>query len=165
MEGDPRMSLLVFKRKVLIIGAIIGIGVSLVLLRGGYSKPNPISSPTPSSKSTLTPTPNPNEKPHIVSTKPDPLEEAIISATENLEITFNRPLENVGEFKVRIDPKIDFKVELSGDRKTAKIIPVKPYELGTTYTLFIGTETKFDGVGRWGEEKIFHFRTVRYRGI
>lgn len=106
-----------------------------------------------------------NNSPKIISTKPDPLEEAIISATEVVEISFNRPLENVGEFKVRIDPKIDYKVELSGDRKTAKIIPSKPYELGSTYTLFIGTETKFDGVGRWGEEKIFHFRTVRYRGI
>lgn len=108
---------------------------------------------------------NQNESPRIVSTKPDPLEEAIISATEIVEITFNRPLENVGEFKSRIEPKIDYKVELSGDRKTAKIIPEKPYELGTTYTLFIGTETKFDGVGRWGEEKIYHFKTIRYRGI
>lgn len=108
---------------------------------------------------------NQNESPRIVSTKPDPLEDTIVSATEIVEITFNRPLENVGEFKSRIEPKIDYKVELSGDRKTAKIIPEKPYELGTTYTLFIGTETKFDGVGRWGEEKIYHFKTIRYRGI
>lgn len=106
-----------------------------------------------------------NKKPKIVSTKPDPLEEAVVSAADIIEITFNRPLENVGEFKNRIEPKIDYKVELSGDRKTAKIIPVKPLELGLSYTLFIGTETKFDGVGRWGEEKIFHFRTIKYRGI
>lgn len=106
-----------------------------------------------------------NESPRIVSTKPDPLEDTIVAATEIVEITFNRPLENVGEFKNRIEPKIDYTVELSGDRKTAKIIPKKPYELGATYTLFIGTETKFDGVGRWGEEKIYHFKTIRYRGI
>ena len=103
--------------------------------------------------------------PRIVSTKPDPLDENIISAMEIVEITFNKSLENVGEFKVRIEPKIDYKVELSGDRKTAKIIPAKPYQLGTTYTLFIGPETKFDGVGRWGEEKIFHFRTIKYTGV
>lgn len=108
---------------------------------------------------------NSNDKPQIVSTKPDPLEETIISAGDTVEITFNRPLENVGEFKSRFEPKIEYKVELSSDRKTAKILPVKPYALGTTYTLFIGTETKFDGVGRWGEEKIFHFRTVAYRGV
>lgn len=106
-----------------------------------------------------------NESPRIVSTKPDPLEEAIISANEVVEITFNRSLENVGEFKSRIEPKIDYKVELSGDRKTAKIIPKKLYELGATYTLFIGTETKFDGVGRWGEEKVYHFKTITYRGV
>lgn len=106
-----------------------------------------------------------NEPPKIVSTKPDPLEEAIISASEVVEITFNRPLENVGEFKLRIEPKVDVKVELSGDRKTARIIAIQPYSLGQTYTIFIGTETKFDGVGRWGEEKIFHFRTIKYRGI
>ncbi len=106
-----------------------------------------------------------NDKPQVVSTKPDPLEDNIISATDSIEITFNRAIENAGEFKVRLEPKTDYKVELSGDRKTAKIIPAKPYQLGTTYTLFIGTETKFDGVGRWGEEKIYHFRTIRYTGV
>lgn len=105
------------------------------------------------------------DPPKIISTKPDPLENTIVSATEVIEITFNRPLENKGEFKLRVDPKTDFKIELSGDRKTAKIIPVQPYELGKTYTIFIGTETKFDGFGRWGEEKIFHVKTVAYRGV
>lgn len=106
-----------------------------------------------------------SESPKIISTKPDPLENAVISANETIEITFNKPIENIGEFKSRIEPKIDYKVELSSDRKTAKIIPLKPYDLGSTYTLFIGTETKFDGVGRWGEEKIFHFKTIPYRGV
>lgn len=105
------------------------------------------------------------DKPQIVSTKPDPLNENIVSATEEIEITFNRALENVGEFKSRIEPKVEYKVELSGDRKTAKIIPAKPYNLGTTYTLFIGPETKFDGVGRWGEEKVYHFKTIKYTGV
>lgn len=121
-------------------------------------------------KSSAKPEPNhpsisENQSPKIVSTKPDPLEEAIISANETVEITFNRPLENVGEFKVRLETKKDFKVELSPDRKTAKIIPFKPYELGTTYTLFIGPDTKFDGAGAWGQEKIFHFKTIQYRGV
>ncbi|MBI2338145.1 hypothetical protein HYU95_03080, partial [Candidatus Daviesbacteria bacterium] len=101
----------------------------------------------------------------IISTKPDPLDENIVSGAEAIEITFNRPLENVGEFKSRIEPEIEYKVELSGDRKTAKIIPAKPYPLGTGFTLFIGPESKFDGVGRWGEEKIFHFRTIKYTGV
>ncbi len=108
---------------------------------------------------------DPNASPKIVSTKPDPLEEAIISATEVVEITFNRPLENVGEFKSRIEPKIEYKVELSGDRKTARIHPLKPYELGITYTLFIKPDSKFDGVGEWRQDKTFHFKTVKYRGV
>ncbi len=120
--------------------------------------PSPSPSPSPQTVSS-------SDKPTIISTKPNPLDESIITATEIVEITFNRSLENVGEFKLRIEPQIDHKVELSGDRKTARIIPEKPYQLGTTYTLFIGTETKFDGVGRWGEEKVFHFRTIPYRGV
>ena len=115
--------------------------------------------PTPSA------TPSQTDKPQIVSTKPSPLDENIVSAVEVIEITFNRPLENVGEFKVKMEPDIEIKAELSGDRKTAKIIPVKPYELGTTFTLRIGPETKFDGVGRWGEEKVYHFKTIKYTGV
>lgn len=120
-------------------------------------KTSPAPSPTPTSSQ--------NEPPKIVSTTPDPLENAIIGATSAIEIVFNRSLENVGEFKIRLEPKIDMKVELSQDRKTVKIIPTKPFELGVTYTLFIGPETKFDGIGRWGEEKIFHFKTVTYKGV
>lgn len=112
-----------------------------------------------------TQTPSLNEEPKIVSTKPESLDNTVVSATDNIEITFNRPLENVGEFKSKIEPKIDYKVQLSGDRKTAKIIQSKPYELGTEYTIFIGTETKFDGVGRWGQEKIIHFKTIKYTGV
>lgn len=106
-----------------------------------------------------------SESPKIVSTKPDPLEDTIISANEVVEITFNKPLQNSGEFKLRIEPQIDYKVELSSDRKTAKIIPAKPYNLSTTYTIFIGPETKFDGSGNWGQEKIYHFKTITYRGV
>lgn len=148
------------QRKTLITAVIIVvmiIFIGLVVTKKPTTKTDTVVSSSPPV--------NQNESPRIVSTKPNPLEDTIVSATDIVEITFNRPLENVGEFKSRIEPKIDYTVELSGDRKTAKIIPKKPYELGNTYTLFIGTETKFDGVGRWGEEKIYHFKTIRYRGI
>lgn len=103
--------------------------------------------------------------PKIISTKPEPLENAVVSATEVVELTFNRPLENIGEFKFRIDPKAEIKIELSPDRKTAKIIPQTPYELGVTYTIFIGPDSKFDGAGNWGKEAIYHFQTIKFRGI
>lgn len=105
------------------------------------------------------------ESPKIVATKPEPLDDTVIASTEEIEIIFNMSLQNSAELKLRMEPEIDYKVELSGDRKTAKIIPNKPYPLGTTFTLFIGPETKFDEVGRWGEEKVFHFRTIKYSGV
>lgn len=146
-------------KKTAIVLAVMVLGVLLVF---GWpkltTKSTPASKPQPATVSE-------KDKPQVVSTKPDPLEEAIIGASDTIEITFNRPLENVGEFKIRIEPKVDVKLELSGDRKVGKIIPVKPYELGSGYTLFIKTDTKFDGAGEWREEKIFHFRTIKYRGV
>lgn len=142
--------------------------ILFVLITGGllfflvkpkiYVKQPTQSSPQPSKTTN-------NNSPMIISTKPDPLEDTIISADQIIEVTFNRPLENKGEFKLRIEPKIEFKIELSQDRKTAKIMPQKPYELGTTYTIFIGPDSKFDGVGAWGQEKIYHFKTIRYTGV
>lgn len=106
-----------------------------------------------------------SNSPQIVSTNPDPLDNATIPASQIIEINFNIPLQNVPEFKTRMDPKIDYKVELSQDRKTAKIIPSKPYELGATYTFFISPESKFDGDGKLDGEKIFHFHTIKYTGV
>jgi len=140
-----------------IIIVLVVIGTISVLLGSSKRTDSPIKPPEAEQKD--------DAKPRIVTTKPDPLNNVIIPADQVIEITFNRPLENVGEFKVKIEPKVEFKAELSSDRKTAKIIPTKPFELGSTYTMSIGTETKFDGVGRWGEEKVFQFRTIKYRGI
>lgn len=147
-----------------VVAAIIIITFIIVIIFLVFSEKNQVAT-TPPQPPTSSQAPSQTDKPQIVSTKPNPLDNNIVSSTEPIEITFNRPLENVGEFKLRIEPKTDYKVELSGDRKTARIIPVKPFPLGTTFTLFIGTETKFDGVGRWGEEKIYHFQTIKYTGV
>lgn len=150
------------KRNITIIIFITIITVIITITVIIFIKNKPAAQPTPAPAASQI---SSTDKPQIVATKPDPLDENIVFATDIIEITFNRSLENAGEFKSRIDPKTDYRVELSGDRKTARIIPTKPYTLGTTYTLFIGTETKFDGIGRWGEEKIFHFRTIKYTGV
>lgn len=142
-----------------VLGAILVIVLIITLIRIDNKPSSSTTTPKPSSSQI-----SQNDKPQIVSTKPDPLDENIVSASEIIEITFNRSLENVGEFKVRIEPEIEYKIELSGDRKTAKIIPAKPYQLGTTYTLFIGPDSKFDGIGSWGQDKTFHFKTITYRG-
>lgn len=106
-----------------------------------------------------------DSQPQIVSTKPDPLEGNIIKASEPIEITFNRPLQNVPEFRFRLEPKTDVKVELSSDKKTAKIIPLKPWFLGAGFTLYIQPETKFDGAGEWKQDKTYHFGTIKYTGV
>lgn len=149
-------------KKVLLLLVLIITAVSLFY---SYKKSAHTNGAVPAPSETPKQSDISKEAPRIISTKPDPLEDTIISATDIVEITFNRPLENVGEFKSRIEPKIDYKVELSGDRKTAKIIPAKPYQLGTTYTLFIKPDTKFDGVGDWRQDKTFHFKTITYRGV
>lgn len=143
------------KQKITLVGSIIAVILILFSLKSLFTS----QSPPPPSPVTQ------NETPKIVSTKPEPLEDTVIAATQTIEISFNRTLQNAAEFKLRIEPETDYRVELSGDRKTAKIIPNKPYPLGTTFTLFIGPETKFDGVGKWGEEKVFHFRTIKYTGV
>lgn len=141
----------------IILGILI-VGILGFLLYSNFTKPNP---PQPKDN----PPAQIDSSPKILSTKPEPLEGAIISANEVIEFTFSRALENEGELKIKTEPKMEYDIKLSQDRKNAKIIPVKPYELGTTYTLFLGPDTKFEGLGKWGQEKIFHFKTVRYRGV
>lgn len=137
-----------------IIFVIVLIFIIIIIL--GFRQDKPSSPPPPASQP---------DTPRLVSTKPDPLEDTIIAADQIIEITFSHPLENIPEFKTKIEPKTDYKVKLSGDRKTAKIIPALPFELGTTYTLFIMTDSKFEGGGKLSQELNFHFRTVKYRGF
>lgn len=144
----------------LMILAIVFLGTVFYFLRPGQGIKIAPQSPKPSSLPI-----SQTDSPKIVSTKPDPLEEAIITADQIIEITFSIPLENVGEFKRKIEPVIDYEVKLTQDRKTVKIIPKKPYELGTGYTLFILPDSKFDGIGEWRKEQVYHFKTIRYRGI
>lgn len=103
--------------------------------------------------------------PTIVSTKPDPLEGAVVPADQIIELTFSHPLENEPEFRRRFDPEIKYKLEMSFDRKVVRFIPEQPYELGVGYTLFVLPETKFMGGGKLDGEKTFHFQTIKYRGV
>lgn len=148
-------------KKILLVGTILIIMVA-ILGWNMANKPGKISvNPQPS----ITPELRQSDQPQVVSTKPDPLDETIVPAGDPIEITFNRPLQNVPEFKIRFEPKPDYKVELSSDRKTAKIIFIKPLELGTSFTLYIQPDTKFDGVGDWKQDKTYRFRTVKYTGV
>ena len=134
----------------------------LIFKRGLYSQPQSNTPPPPSQAQ------NSEEKdaePKVISTAPSPLDEATILPNQTLEITFNQPLENVGEFKNRLEPKADYKVVLSDDRKTARIIPTQTFPLGTGFTLFILPDTKFDGKKTLGRDIQYHFKTINYQGV
>lgn len=145
----PNLSL---KQKIIAIVTVIGLILIYIFQRGLYG-----SSPQALQVK--------NEGPQVVSTKPSPLDQTVLLPSQPVEITFNYPLQNTGEFKNRIEPKIDYKVELSSDRKTAKIIFLKPMDLGQGYTLFVLPDTKFDGAGNLGQDLVFHFKTISYKGI
>lgn len=151
----PSLSL---KQKIIGIIAVIGSILILIFQQGLYNKPT-ASVEKQSEKQIQTDTPE------IVSTNPSPLEESILWAMQPIEITFNLPLENAPEFKHKMDPKYDYKVELSDDKKTIRIIPTKPLPLGKGFTLFIQADTKLEGNKTLGRDYIFHFRTIEYRGV
>lgn len=108
---------------------------------------------------------DPNQAPQITSTNPEPLENATVLPNQPLEITFNRPLENTAEFRTSIEPKIEYKVELSDDHKTAKFTFINPLDLGSGYTLIIQRGSKFEGKRELENDYIFHFKTIEYRGV
>ncbi|MBI2600535.1 Ig-like domain-containing protein [Candidatus Daviesbacteria bacterium] len=106
-----------------------------------------------------------DSKPRVVSVQPTQQEAPFITQNQVITVTFNMPVENTGEFKHKIEPELKYRLEPSADRKVIKITPEEPYLLGTEYTLFIKPETKFDGKKTLNEEKIYHFKTIQYRGV
>ncbi len=148
------------KKLIAITGVIIIISAGFFFFKSSQKQTGPVNqSPNNTTSASQ------DNSARIVSTKPDPLMDGIVSANDPIEITFNKPLQNIGEFKVKMEPKVDFKITLSSDRKTGIITFTKPLELGMSYTLSIGPDTKFDGAGAWGQSKDFHFRTVTYNGV
>lgn len=152
------MTNLSLKQKIIGIIAVIGTILILIFQHGFYSKPTANLEKQPQIQTQT-------DKIELVSTNPSPLEEATLWAMQPIEITFNLPLVNAPEFKHKIDPKPDYKVELSDDKKTVRIIPTKPLQLGLGFTLFIQSDTKFDGNKTLGRDYVFHFRTIEYKGV
>ena len=148
------------KKLVIAVIAIIGAILIIISQRGLYSQPvSQIPQTTPTPQTTL------DENPKVVSTNPDPLDGITLLPNQTIEITFNKPLENVGEFKYQLDPAVNINVKLTNDRKTATITPVTTYKLGAGFTIFIKTDSKFDGGKRLDHELIYHLNTIGYKGV
>lgn len=150
---------------------LIGLFILLVIVAFLYQRAN-LSQIKVSDSSNQTSTTDTN-KPDLVSTNPlDLSERSAVSPTQIIELKFNIPLENVGEFKYKIDPKAEVKIELSSDRKIVKISPVSTFKLGTTYQIEIFPDSKFNidptqkSTQKTLERTLFvKFRTIEYRGV
>lgn len=152
----PKLNL---KQIIIAIVAIVGALLILIFGHGLYS------SPPSSQNNTVEKTTENSKEIKVISTNPDNLDGSTILPNQTISITFNQPIENRGEFKNKIDPKADYEIKLSDDRKTAQIILIKPFNLGTGYTLFIKSDTKFDGKRTLDKELIYHFNTIAYKGV
>lgn len=154
------MNLSGFKKIAIAAVAIIGL-LLILIFKNGFGTPFKATGQAPSVVSNSAQA----EYAEVVSTKPQLKDSPVILPNQIIEITFNLPLENIGEFKHRIDDFKDYKAELSNDKKTVLIIPVKPFELGKSYTIFISKESKFDGKKRLRDSTHFTFHTIEYRGV
>lgn len=124
-----------------------------------------LSAPPPPTIQTNQSTKN-SEAATLISTNPSPLEGIIILPNQVIEVTLSDPLENEGELKHKISPQMEFEIKLSSDKKVAKFIPKRPYNMGTGYTLTIQTEqTKFITKKKLDKDYEFHFQTIKYQGI
>lgn len=139
---------------------VLALGLILIAIfnKGIYSSELPMAQEESIEQST-----NQEQKPVLVSS--NPADFATIGPAQTIELTFNQPLENKGELKLNVEPVFEYDVELSDDRKTAKIIPKTPFPAGAAYTIFIKSDTKFDGQKKLEHEEIIHFKTVNHSGV
>lgn len=105
----------------------------------------------------------------LISIIPNPLDNATILPTQNLEFTFNQPLFK-SEFKYKFDPTIEHEVEVVSGRDTQfgstfRIKFKKPLPLGSGFTLMIEAGTKVDEQHKLDRDYIYHFQTIRYQGV
>ncbi len=111
----------------------------------------------------------PEEQLKIISTNPNPLDEATILPTQNIEITFNKPIYR-SQFKHKLDPDIEHEVEVVNgvDKEfgsTMKIVFKNPLPLGSGYSLFIYGNTTTEDNLPLGSDIVYHFKTIKFRGI
>lgn len=88
----------------------------------------------------------------------------VIAPTQALDITFNKPMVR-DDARIILDPKVDYKVEISSDHKTIKIIPEKAFDLGKDYTLTIKSGYGTDTGEKLDTDLTFKFKTISYTGV
>ncbi len=149
--------MVMFKNKVVL--AILALGLLLLGLfyRGLYPTSLQTTKPNVDTESIL-----------MLSTSPDPLDQATLLPSQPVELNFNSPLPSSEAFKYRLDPSVEVKIELINDNKTVRMTPVKSWSLGGGYTLFVLPDTSFvytkEAHKPLGKEYLYHFKTINYKG-
>lgn len=111
-----------------------------------------------------------NDQLKIVSTDPDPLDDATILPTQSITITFNKVIPKT-EFKYKFEPEIaGAEVEaLNGSDSTngivMKISFKKPLDLGMGFTLKILGSTRTDKKENLDSDYNYHIKTIQYKGV
>lgn len=151
----------IFNKKSAVILTLVILGII------GYKSLNKTAPQTPNDPEKTIEDKRSSSNPEFLFTKPAGLEKGvqIVSPTQTIEIVFNQPLENIGEFKHRLEPKTKYQAKLSDDKKTAVIKPEGSFPVGTEFTLFVQSDTKFDGKKTFDKELQLHFKTLEYRGV
>lgn len=153
------------KRLIALIIAIIG-GILLLIFRFGLGvSDQQLNKQSSFASQDNQPPFSQDQNPKILSTNPDLSNNPVISPTQVIEINFNKPLLNAPETKIRFDPELKYKIELSDDKKVAKISPIETFGLGQGYTLFILSSTKLENGSELGKEYHYNFQTIEYKGI
>lgn len=144
--------------KAKIIWIVLAIGALLVAIFSSGLYSQMLGSNSASDQKTQ------SEDVQIVATVPQNLNDSTILPNQTIEITFSEALVNEPETRWKITPSADIKAELSADKKTLKLIPNKPYDLGNGYTLFISGETKLESKKNLNREIIYSFKTIQFKG-
>lgn len=138
-----------------VVVAILGIILVVIFGKGLYSPPSdpPIIEETEINSQAAV---------HVISTSPKSLDGATVSPTQTIEITFNKPLVR-DDTRIIVEPKADYKTDLSPDHKTLKITP--SFELGKSYTLTIKSGYGTDTGEKLDQDLNFKLQTISYNGV
>ncbi len=146
-----------FKKQLIVLFAAIGVILIAIFSRGLYLPTANQEEAAPEENLVQ------SDRPQLVSS--DPVDTSTIGPTQKIELNFNMPLENEGELKIVIDPKFEYTLKLSEDKKTATLTPNDPLPAGAGYTLFVKGNTQFAGKKLLENDAIVHFKTVNHSGI
>ncbi len=144
------------------IGLIVALGIGLIVLftRGLYS-------PLPAQKIGINPSVSPGqEEVKVVSMIPANLNGSTININQEIALTFNYPIDEADKkFELFITPDPGYKLQMSSDKKTVKVILNKSFELGQTYGIHISNEAPFQGKRRLKDDLDYTFHTITYSGV